>query len=212
MAEAGASDPGAVRDDAGQRSDPAPHRAGHPSDGRPGGFDIALRPTESTTSISEARQGRFQAFFVGWSGRPDPDGNIAAFHTEGGSQNGGDFDPGTDELIKQAASKQDVPRRRALYEQIVSGTTSSTSTARSTTRAPVTLELAVLSLLFAALIGLTAGVVTAVRRSTVPDWLGNRVSHFGLSIPNFWLGLICVLVFAVWLGVLPASGYVPFTE
>lgn len=80
------------------------------------------------------------------------------------------------------------------------------------TRLPVTLELAVLSLLFAALIGLTAGVVTAVRRGTVLDWLGNGVSLFGLSIPNFWLGLICVLVFAVWLGVLPASGYVPFTE
>ncbi|MEV6233358.1 ABC transporter permease [Saccharopolyspora shandongensis] len=80
------------------------------------------------------------------------------------------------------------------------------------TRLPVTLELAVLSLLFAALIGLTAGVLSAVRRGTAVDWLGNGASLFGLSIPNFWLGLMCVLVFAVWLGVLPASGYVPFTE
>ncbi|MGW5649479.1 ABC transporter substrate-binding protein [Saccharopolyspora sp. NPDC003752] len=84
------------------------------------GFDVVLRPTESATAISEARQGRFQTFFVGWSGRPDPDGNIAAFHTEGGSQNySGDFSPATDELIEQAGSEQDVPRRRALYEQIV---------------------------------------------------------------------------------------------
>ncbi|MEV0053111.1 ABC transporter permease [Saccharopolyspora shandongensis] len=80
------------------------------------------------------------------------------------------------------------------------------------TRLPVTLELAVLSLLFAALIGLTAGVLSAVRRGTAVDWLGNGASLFGLSIPNFWLGLMCVLVLAVWLGVLPASGYVPFTE
>ncbi|MEV0089848.1 ABC transporter permease [Saccharopolyspora sp. NPDC050642] len=80
------------------------------------------------------------------------------------------------------------------------------------TRLPVTLELAVLSLLFAALIGLTAGVLSAVRRGTAVDWLGNGASLFGLSIPNFWLGLMCVLVFAVWLGVLPASGFVPFTE
>ncbi|MEV0696938.1 ABC transporter permease [Saccharopolyspora sp. NPDC050389] len=80
------------------------------------------------------------------------------------------------------------------------------------TRLPVTLELAVLSLLFAALVGLTAGVLSAVRRGTALDWLGNGASLFGLSIPNFWLGLMCVLVFAVWLGVLPASGYVPFTE
>ncbi|MGP4020040.1 ABC transporter permease [Saccharopolyspora sp. 5N708] len=79
-------------------------------------------------------------------------------------------------------------------------------------RLPVTLELALLSLLFAALIGLTSGVIAAVRRGTALDWLGNGVSLFGLSIPNFWLGLVCVLVFAVWLGVLPASGFVPFTE
>ncbi|CAM00600.1 peptide/nickel transport system permease protein [Saccharopolyspora erythraea NRRL 2338] len=79
-------------------------------------------------------------------------------------------------------------------------------------RIPVTLELAVLSLLFAALVGLAAGVVSAVRRGGPLDWLGNGLSLFGLSIPNFWLGLMCVLVFAVWLGVLPASGFVPFTE
>lgn len=79
-------------------------------------------------------------------------------------------------------------------------------------RLPVTLELALLSLLFAALIGLTTGVLAAVRRGGPLDWLGNGVSLFGLSIPNFWLGLMCVLVFAVGLGWLPASGFVPFTE
>ncbi|GAA4839491.1 ABC transporter permease [Saccharopolyspora rosea] len=80
------------------------------------------------------------------------------------------------------------------------------------TRLPVTLELAVLSLLFAALVGLTSGVLAAARRGGLLDWLGNGLSLFGLSIPNFWLGLMCVLVFAVGLGALPSSGYVPFTE
>ena len=79
-------------------------------------------------------------------------------------------------------------------------------------RIPVTVELALLSLLFAALIGLVAGIVAAVRRGTPLDWLGNGLSLFGLSVPNFWLGLMCVLVFAVWLGVLPASGFVALTE
>ena len=78
-------------------------------------------------------------------------------------------------------------------------------------RLPVTLELAALSLLVAALIGVTTGVLAAVRRGGLLDWLGNGIALFGLSIPNFWLGLLCVLVFAVALGVLPASGYLPFT-
>ena len=78
-------------------------------------------------------------------------------------------------------------------------------------RLPVTLELAALSLLVAALIGVTTGVLAAVRRGGLLDWLGNGIALFGLSIPNFWLGPLCVLVFAVALGVLPASGYLPFT-
>ena len=78
-------------------------------------------------------------------------------------------------------------------------------------RLPVTLELAALSLLVAALIGITTGVLAAVRRGGLLDWLGNGIALFGLSIPDFWLGLLCVLVFAVALGVLPASGYLPFT-
>lgn len=79
-------------------------------------------------------------------------------------------------------------------------------------RLPVTLELAVLSLAFAALLGLTTGVIAAVRRGRLPDWISNGVALFGLSIPNFWLGLMCVLVLAVALGLLPSSGFVPFTE
>ncbi|WP_016698444.1 ABC transporter permease [Actinoalloteichus spitiensis] len=80
------------------------------------------------------------------------------------------------------------------------------------TRLPATLELAALSLLVAALVGVLAGVAAAVRQGRPTDWLANGVALLGLSVPNFWLGLMGILVFAVALGWLPASGYVPFLE
>lgn len=78
-------------------------------------------------------------------------------------------------------------------------------------RIPVTLELATLALLFAILLGTATGVVAAVRRGRPSDWLANGFALFGLSIPNFWLGLMLILLFAVIYPVFPASGYVPFT-
>jgi peptide/nickel transport system substrate-binding protein len=84
------------------------------------GFDVTLRPTESTSAISAARKGNFQTFLIGWSGRPDPDGNIAVMHTKGSSQNySGYFTPETDALIGQAAAEGNPERRRELYERVV---------------------------------------------------------------------------------------------
>jgi len=77
-------------------------------------------------------------------------------------------------------------------------------------RLPVTLELAFLSLLVAILIGLSLGVVAAVRRGSVADYVGSTAALVGLSVPHFWLGLMLILVFAIALGLLPASGFVPF--
>jgi peptide/nickel transport system permease protein len=79
-------------------------------------------------------------------------------------------------------------------------------------RLPVTLELAFLSVLFAVALGISVGVLAAVRRGTVSDYVGTIAALVGLSVPSFWLGLILILVFAVTLGVLPASGFVPFAE
>jgi peptide/nickel transport system permease protein len=76
------------------------------------------------------------------------------------------------------------------------------------TRLPVTLELTFLSLLVAVLLGVGSGVLAAVRRGTGWEWLANGASLLGLSVPSFWLGLMLILVFAIILGVLPASGYV----
>jgi peptide/nickel transport system permease protein len=79
-------------------------------------------------------------------------------------------------------------------------------------RLPVTLELAFLSVLFAVALGISAGVLAAVRRGTLSDYVGTIAALVGLSVPSFWLGLVLILVFAVTLGVLPASGFVPFAE
>jgi peptide/nickel transport system permease protein len=77
---------------------------------------------------------------------------------------------------------------------------------------PVTLELAVLAMLVAIIIGLITGVVAAVRRRGPLEWASNSVALLGLSIPNFWFAQMGILLFAVSLGVLPASGFVPFLE
>ena len=76
-------------------------------------------------------------------------------------------------------------------------------------RLPVTLELAFLSLLVAIAIGLSLGVLAAVRRGSVSDYVGSTAALVGLSVPHFWLGLMLILVFSIGLGILPASGFVP---
>jgi peptide/nickel transport system permease protein len=74
---------------------------------------------------------------------------------------------------------------------------------------PVTVELAVCSMLIALVIGIPAGVVSAARRGGPLDVAANVVALSGLSVPHFWLGIMLILLFAVRLGWLPASGYVP---
>jgi peptide/nickel transport system permease protein len=73
---------------------------------------------------------------------------------------------------------------------------------------PVTVELAIGSMLIALAVGIPAGVISAARRGTVIDATANLVALSGLSVPHFWLGIMLILLFAVRLGWLPASGYV----
>jgi peptide/nickel transport system permease protein len=80
------------------------------------------------------------------------------------------------------------------------------------TKLPITMELACLSLAVALAIAIPAGVVAAVRRNTVWDLLASGVSLCGVSIPNFWLGIMLILLVSVRLGWLPASGFVPIAE
>jgi peptide/nickel transport system permease protein len=73
---------------------------------------------------------------------------------------------------------------------------------------PVTLQLASLAMLFALLIGIPAGVLSAVKKGTAWDTAANVFALWGLSTPNFWLGIMLIFLFSVQLGWLPASGFV----
>lgn len=77
---------------------------------------------------------------------------------------------------------------------------------------PVTAQLAAMSFIIAVLIGVPAGIISAVKRDRPADWVANGVALFGISTPNFWLGIMMILLFSVELGWLPPSGYVPLTE
>ena len=77
---------------------------------------------------------------------------------------------------------------------------------------PVTIQLAVMAMSFALLIGIPAGILSAVHKGTVTDYIANVVALSGLSIPNFWLGIMLILLVSVKWQLLPASGYVPLSE
>jgi peptide/nickel transport system permease protein len=77
---------------------------------------------------------------------------------------------------------------------------------------PVTMQLAAMAMTIALLIGISAGVISAVKRNTVWDYAANVVALWGISTPNFWLGIMLIFLFAVKLEWLPASGYVPLSE
>ena len=77
---------------------------------------------------------------------------------------------------------------------------------------PVTAELAFLAMCVAVLIGIPAGIASAVGRGTVWDYVANVFALWGLSTPNFWLGILMIMLFSVHLGWLPASGFVSPTE
>lgn len=74
-------------------------------------------------------------------------------------------------------------------------------------RFPTTLLFATLSTLVASLIGLTMGIISAVRQYSVMDSVGQLFALIGVSVPSFWLGLMLIIIFSVELKWLPSSGF-----
>ncbi|HET8679228.1 MAG TPA: ABC transporter permease [bacterium] len=77
-----------------------------------------------------------------------------------------------------------------------------------TRRFPVTLQLAFMGLLVAIAIGIPVGILAALRRGRVADYLATAFVLLGLSVPSFWLGVLLILLFALRLGWLPPTGYI----
>ncbi|TPW26578.1 ABC transporter permease [Martelella alba] len=77
---------------------------------------------------------------------------------------------------------------------------------------PVTLQLSAAAMLLAILLGIPAGIFAATRKGTGTDYVVNAFGLAGMSIPNFWLGIILILVVAVHLKWLPSGGFVSVTQ
>lgn len=85
-------------------------------------------------------------------------------------------------------------------------------TALIASKLPVTLELSLLAMIIALVIGISMGVIAAVRKDSWVDHTTNFVALSGISVPHFWLGILLILLFSVHLQWLPASGFVPVSE
>ena len=82
------------------------------------GFDMKIRVTEFATSLKTAEQGDYQAYFIGWSGRTDPDGNIYIFEKTKAPQNVTGFsNPEVDKALDDARLTSDSAKRKAIYEK-----------------------------------------------------------------------------------------------
>jgi peptide/nickel transport system permease protein len=101
--------------------------------------------------------------------------------------------------VLQGDLGRSIRTRQPVFEAIVS-------------RLPVTLELSFLSLLVALLIGIPSGILAAIRRNSATDVASTTLALIGVSMPNFFLGILLILLFSLWLRVLPPSGYAPFAQ
>jgi peptide/nickel transport system permease protein len=114
-----------------------------------------------------------------------------------------------DPLVVQYVDWLDGVLHGDLGESLVDGTPVSQLILE---RLPVTLELALGTFLVSLTIAVVAGILSASNRGTWIDYMSTGFALGGISIPHFWLGMMFIIIFAVNLGWLPASGFEPFFQ
>lgn len=77
---------------------------------------------------------------------------------------------------------------------------------------PRTISLGTLAFLISMLIAVPAGIISAIRQHSLLDHVSTTIAFFGLSMPNFWFGIVLILIFGVHLQWLPTFGYAPLHE
>jgi peptide/nickel transport system substrate-binding protein len=83
------------------------------------GIDMKIRVTEFATSLKQAEAGEYQAFFLDWSGRTDPDGNVYVFFICKGPQNNPAYcNPEVDRLLDESRTARDLAARKAIYQKV----------------------------------------------------------------------------------------------
>ncbi|MEV2237275.1 ABC transporter permease [Micromonospora sp. NPDC049891] len=130
------------------------------------------------------------------------------------------FDPQTYEALRARAGLDqplvvqyfDYLRRALTGDLGVSFRSGRPVTAIVLERLPATLSLAVTAVVFAMLIAFPLGIVSAIRSGSLVDHAARVFSQFGVSVPDFWMGIMGILLFSGVLGWLPPSGYVALTE
>ncbi|MDA8051670.1 MAG: ABC transporter substrate-binding protein [Rhodospirillales bacterium] len=86
---------------------------------KPAGFNLKIQAMEFASSLAAGHAGDFQAYFIGWSGRADADGNLYSFlHTGYGFNFGGYSNPIVDKLLDQARLHTNIATRNAIYKKM----------------------------------------------------------------------------------------------
>lgn len=86
-------------------------------------------------------------------------------------------------------------------------TTKLSVTSEILSRFPTTFKLAGISIVLACMIGIVCGIISATRQYSLFDHIATGASLIGVSLPNFWQGMMLIIVFSAWLGWLPPSGF-----
>ena len=79
-------------------------------------------------------------------------------------------------------------------------------------KAPVTMHLGILAFIVGVILGIPAGIISAIRRATWLDSILTTLANIGITIPIFWLGIMMIWLFGVYLDWLPVMGYTSITE